>query len=134
MSNTTYYSANLINNKLLGDSALSVPATYYLGISTTTTNKNGTGITEPTDGSYARIAITNNKTNFSASASGVINNLVEFEFPESSVSWGTVTHWFLSDAASGGNIWFQGALSSTRTVDISTILVLSVGSLTNTVT
>lgn len=133
MANLTYYSANLINDRLLGSSALTPPATYYLGISTTSTQKDGTGITEPIDGAYSRIAVTNNKTNFDTSSLGSLSNLVEFEFSESTVNWGVITNWFLSDASTGGNIWFQGSLALSRNVESQTVLVLPVGSFTNLV-
>ena len=133
MANLTYYSANKTNDFLLGSTAFTQPTTYYLGVSTTATQKDGSGITEPIDGAYARISITNNKTNFDTSVLGSLTNLIEFLFPESTVDWGTITHWFLSDAASGGNIWFQGTLTSSRNVESETILVLPVGSFSNLV-
>lgn len=134
MANLTYYLADKVGDRVLGASAFTPPTTYYLGVSTTTVQKNGTGITEPTtDTAYARIAITNNKTNFSASSSGTITNLLEFKFPESTTNWGTVTDWFLSDAATGGNICFYGTLPLSRTVESATVLVLPIGSFQNTV-
>lgn len=134
MANSTVYMADRIGNRALGGATLTVPTIYYLGVSTTTISNTGTGITEPTtDPAYERIAITNNKTNFSQSSGGVITNLVEFQFPESTANWGTITHWFLSDDANAGNIWFYGELLLARSVETSTILVLPVGSFQNTV-
>ena len=40
------------------------PATWYFGLSTTTPNDDGTGFTEPSGGGYARVAKTNDATNF----------------------------------------------------------------------
>ena len=128
MANLTYLSSNRINDRIFGSTAMTPPTTYYLGISTTTIAKDGTGITEPTDGAYARIAIANNKTNFSTAVLGIIDNLVEFQFPESTVSWGIVTDWFLSNAVTAGDVWFEGELNVSRNVEIATVLVLPVGS------
>lgn len=133
MANATYFAANQINDRAFGSTSFSYPVTYYLGISTTSVQKDGTGITEPVDGAYARIAITNNKTNFSVSALGELSNLVEFTFPESTVDQGTIVDWFFSDAATGGNIWYYGTLTNSRNVESATVLVLPVGEFTNTV-
>lgn len=133
MANLTYYSANKFNDLCFGGTAISVPPVLYLGVSTTPTQKDGTGITEPTgDPSYARKPINNNKTEFSVSALGVLNNLKEIVFPEATINWGVVTHWFFSDASTGGNIWLQGELQSSRTVESQTTLTLPIGSLNNT--
>ncbi|MDD4483674.1 MAG: hypothetical protein PHD55_04815 [Methanoregula sp.] len=84
--------------------------TLYLGLSTTTISGDGTGITEPTIGTYnyARVAITNNVTNFPAasivSGKAQKTNGVEFDFPQALGAWGTITYLFLSDAATGGNM------------------------------
>jgi len=134
MANLTYYSANRVNDLILGRTAITTPSTFYLGISTTPIQNDGTGATEPTaDTAYARVAIANNKTNFSTSVSGTINNLVEFGFSESTINQGVITHWLFSDALVGGNIWFQGALTLPRTVESATVLVLPIGSFSNTV-
>jgi len=129
MANLTYYAANRINDRLFGSTAYTPPATYYLGISTTAVTQSGTGIAEPTDTAYSRIAITNNKTNFGASSSGVVSNIVQFQFPESLVSWGVIGYWFISDSLTGGNIWYRGSLLTSRTVESQTTLILPVGSL-----
>lgn len=82
------------------------PATWYLGMSTTTPNEDGTGFTEPVGGSYARVAVTNNTTSFPAATtvSGDTTkvNGVKFTFPNPTGNWGALGHygWFL--ASSGG--------------------------------
>ena len=132
MANLTYHASNLINDRVLGATTLTPPTTYYLGMSTTTIAKDGTGGTEPTDSAYARIAIANNKTNFGDSALGLITNLTEFTFDESTESWGVVTDWFLADALTVGNKWFYGNLNISRNVETATVLRVPVGSFGNT--
>jgi hypothetical protein len=64
----------LIANSQFGGGATTwAPATWYVGLSTTTPNEDGTGFTEPVGGSYARVAVTNNTTNWPAAttSSGV---------------------------------------------------------------
>jgi hypothetical protein len=84
---------------------LVAPATWYLGLSTTAPNEDGTGFTEPTGGSYARVAVTNNSTNFPAAAvsdTTTKTNGAVIPFPTPTGTWGLITYygWFLT--ASGG--------------------------------
>ena len=129
MANLTYFSANKINDYLFGGTSFTPPTNYYLGISTTPINKNGVGITEPSDTAYDRIQIANLKTKFTVSSNGVISNSEAFSFDESLVSWGVVTHWFISSAATGGDIWYAGTLTNSKTVEANTALLLPIGAL-----
>ena len=128
MANLAYYAANRMADKFFGRTDFTPPTTLYLGLSTTAVGVTGSGVTEPTGG-YARVAITNNKTNFSTASNGQITNSTAITFTESTASWGTIGHWFISDAATGGNIYFRGTLSPTRTVESLTVLTIPVGSL-----
>lgn len=78
------------------------PANLYVGLSTTLPNDTGTGITEPLalDG-YARVLVVNNLTNWNAAIGGLKDNAVNFEFPEATGAWGTITHFFIATAATG---------------------------------
>lgn len=96
------------------------PATWYLGLSTTTPNDDGSNFTEPTGGSYARVAVTNNSTNFPAAStsSGTTTkvNGTDITFTDPTGSWGAITHWGWFTASSGGTPEFFGALDTTITV------------------
>lgn len=129
MANLTYYSANAIADYLFGAVTFTLPSSYYLGVSKTTINKGGTGITEPTDTAYERILIGNLKTYFTTSVNGVVSNSVAFSFPESQANWGVITDWFISDSATGGNIWYAGTLANAKTLEINTALLLPSGAL-----
>lgn len=82
------------------------PATWYFGLSTTQPNDDGTGFTEPSGGAYARVAKTNNATNFPAAAtvSGVTSksNGTKITFPDPTASWGSVGWYGIFTASSGG--------------------------------
>lgn len=132
MANLTYFAANSIQNYLFGGVSFSVPSNWYLGVSSSTPAKDGSNVTEPTDGAYERIEILNSKASFSNSANGEIYNLAAHAFPESAEDQGVMTHWVIYSAASGGSAWFYGALANSRTVDISTILNLPIHSLSST--
>jgi hypothetical protein len=104
---------------LLGGTALGAPATWYVGLSTTTIS-NSAGPTEPSGGAYARVAVTNNTTNFPAATGNTpasSKNATTISFATSTASWGTVTDAFLADASTAGNVWFFGALTSSVNVN-----------------
>jgi hypothetical protein len=129
----SYYQANRILDRAFGAVTYTVPTTMYLGLSTTTINADGTGITEPSGGaSYARVSIVNDKTQWSNASSGTLSNAAQFSFPQSSGSWGTITYVFLSDSGTiaGGNLLFYDALSPSRTVASLTTVLFAIGALT----
>jgi hypothetical protein len=80
----------------------------------------GTG-TEVSGGSYARVAVTRNTSNWDApvDASGaqriVLNTVVTF--PSPTANWGTVTHVGIWDAATTGNLLYSAALTTSRTIN-----------------
>ena len=126
----TYYSANRLLDRNFGQTAYTVPTTMYFGLSTTTIQIDGTGATEPSGGNYARVGVTNDKTSWGIASNGALTNSVAVTFPESTASWGTITHVFISDASSGGNIWWFDALSPSRQVQSSTTVLFAIGSIT----
>ena len=125
----TTYQANRLNNYLFGATSFTPNDTYYIGLSTTAINAAGTGVTEPTGGGYKRVAVTNNKTNFTDSTGGIVQNKVQFEFPESTTDWGIITHVFIADSLTGGNILYYDALTTPRTVQTATILLFAINSM-----
>jgi hypothetical protein len=133
MSITTFSSNRLLDYNF-GSTAYSggLPATYYVGLSTTTINFDGTGATEPSGGAYARVAFTNNKTNFGVASNGVLVNSVAVTFAESSASFGTITYVGLWDALTVGNIWWFDVLTPSRAVASLTTVVFAAGAITVT--
>ncbi len=114
-----FLSDNDANNMLdarFGAVASSAPATYYVGLSTTTPTNTGSNITEPSGNAYARVAVTNNTTNWPAAASRSKSNGTTITFPTATGSWGTVTHFVLFDAATAGNMRAWGALTASQSV------------------
>jgi hypothetical protein len=108
----TTYAANKIIDWMV-DGTLGLGGPWYFGLSKTAVNTDdGTGITEPSTGSYARVSVTMNSTNWGEwYDSGFYANKTAIEFPTPSGDWGDITHWFVSDAASGGNIIASGPLN-----------------------
>jgi hypothetical protein len=121
---------NQILDSEFGNTAYTVPSTLYLGLSTTTVSISGTGYTEPVAGAYARVAIVNNKSNFTVAASGSLTNNTSITFTESTASWGTITYVFIADALTSGNVLYFEALPTAKTVQTATTVLFSVGAIT----
>ena len=51
-------------------------------------------------------------TDWDAASAGSISNGSEISFPEATGDWGTVTHFFLADAITGGNLLVYGEINS----------------------
>jgi len=92
------------------------PATLYVALYTVTPSDTGGG-TEVTGGSYARVAVTNNATNFPAAAAGAKANGTAITFPAPTANWGVVTHFAIYNAATVGNELFWGALTVSKTIN-----------------
>jgi hypothetical protein len=88
-----------------------VPATLYVALSTTLPTNTGTNVTEPSGNAYARVAVTNNATNFPAASARAKSNGTDIVFPMATGSWGTATHFCLYDASTAGNFVAWGALT-----------------------
>lgn len=123
MAGKSDYLENRILDHILGAVASTAPATIYVGLVTTLPNDASTsgaltpGV-EVTGGSYARVAVTNNATNFPAASAGAKANGTAITFPTPSANWGVIVGFFLSDVASGaGNIFYWGAITPNKTVN-----------------
>ena len=78
------------------------PATLYLGLLTVDAAEDGTGFTEMAGSGYARVAVTNNATNFPAAAGNKANGTV-IEWPATTGAWNNLIRLGVFEAASGGN-------------------------------
>jgi hypothetical protein len=109
---TTY--ANTILDALFGSGT---PATLYIGIYTSAPSSDGTGGTEVTGGSYARVAVTNNAGNWPAASSGSKHNANAITFATATANWGSVVSAGVFAASSGGTPYYFGDLDTARTVN-----------------
>ena len=114
--------SNYLENELLdhlfgcGSKNYIPPSNIYLALSTADPGESGATISEPSGGGYVRVS-TNNST-WGTATSGSLSNSVSIDFPEATSSWGTITHFALYDAASGGNMLAYGALTSSQSVTV----------------
>lgn len=125
---TSNYLGNLLLDAVLGDTPYNAPNTVYLALFTAAPTPS-TGGTEVTGGSYGRVAITNDATNFPAASGKTKSNGVAAVFPTASVSWGTVAAVALMDASTAGNILIYAPLSAPRVVNIGDAPSFGIGQL-----
>lgn len=112
-----YLESALLGHVFKG-AAYTGPATTYVGLSTSACSDSSTG-TEVTGGSYARVAVVGNGTNWTGPTgnNGTIANGAAVTYPAPSANWGTVTHWFIADASTAGNVLVCAALTTSKTVN-----------------
>jgi len=119
---------------LLNDGALSSPD-VYLALYTSDPTDADVG-TEVSGGGYARVQVHpsgGDSPAFAAAASDPpgfkVANADDITFPTATEAWGTVTHFALRDAASGGNPLFHGAFDDSKTVGVDDVFKLTAGNL-----
>lgn len=112
--------SNYLQSQLLtwfkGTAFATAPTNTYVALYTVAPTNAGGG-TEVTGGSYARVAIAS--TGWSAvtgTSPSAISNSAAVTFPTATASWGTVVAVGIFDASTGGNLLYQGALTSSQTV------------------
>lgn len=123
--------ADYLENKIVDwffrAQAFTAPATIYVGLGTAACSDSSFG-TEVSGGSYARVAVTSaltawagtqsaGSTTASTGTGGTTSNNAAITFPAPTANWGSVTHFFLADASSGGNIFFCAALNQAKTIN-----------------
>jgi hypothetical protein len=110
--------SNYLENKLLdhlfGKASYTSP-TIYVGLSTADPLDDGSGLAEPSGNGYARVQTA--AADWNAAVNGLIDNANDITFPQATGSWGTITHFALFDAATGGNMLAHGALSQSKAIN-----------------
>ena len=99
-----------------GDVALTPPASFDVALSTTQPADDGTGVTEPAGGSYARASSTNDATHWPNSSARSKQNGVAITFPAPTGSWGTCG-WFAIYEGGTSNFVGWGQLAVARAID-----------------
>lgn len=134
----TYDGANALLTCLCGKSGTYAYSTVYVGLSTTTPSRDGSGITEPSGNGYARVQLgvgTQSETQkMSTPTYGETANTEIIYFPEATGNWGTCTHFCLFSAATGGTCIAYGALTSSIAPVNETVPIIRIGDLTMSMT
>lgn len=120
------YLENLAIDHIFRTRTWAKPTALYIALFTAAPSDAGGG-TEVAGGSYARVNLPPLDTNWAATqggtsgnssgTGGVTSNAVAITFPAPTGNWGTVTHFAIFDALTGGNmlpVW--DALTASRTI------------------
>ena len=123
---STYFLNCIMGNVFQTKLSPGLPSKVYLGLSSSAPDVDGSGATVPlASAGYSRVEL----NSLDVPTNGVITNKSEISFPESSASWGTVTHFVLYDAPVNGNLLMFNVLSQARSVEQATIVMVKAGSL-----
>ena len=114
---TSTYFLNCIMGNVFGTQTTpALPTRFYLGLSSTEPQLDGTGVTEPTDSSYTRLEL----DTLTEPEDGIISNDQDIIFPESVNDWSTLdaplTHFVIFDALTGGHLLIADELDKPRAV------------------
>lgn len=142
MSAMSDYLENKLVDQLFRGQAFTAPATLHVGLLTAAPSDAGGG-TEVSGNGYARVAVTSSLANWagtqaaastvaSSGTGGQTSNNAAITFATPTASWGTVSHFGIYDAASGGNLLFWGALTISKTINQSDTVSFPAASLTIT--
>lgn len=137
MSN--YLENQLVDHILRGQTFSSTaPASVWVGLYTTAPADAGGG-TEVSGNAYARVAVSRSLTTWKSTQNdnlastsgtgGLTSNSAAITFPVPSGSWGTVTHFAIHDALTGGNLLFHGALTVNQTINTGNTVSFAAGQL-----
>lgn len=123
---TTYFRNLVADNVWHTAGTASLPAEYWLALSSTEPLPDGTGVTEP-DAScgYSRIKL----ANLSAAADGRTSNSTSLSWPKLTLSAGTASYWVLYDGETGGNLLMGDTLDSLKHLDAGTTIIVDAGNL-----
>ena len=107
---STKLAANKILNNILGVDTLTRPTKFHVGLSTTTIDRNGDGVSEPTAGkNYYRTTI--ETSHWNPAENSTITNGSQISFLKATGNWGVIKEIFISECsatgASGSCIWFH---------------------------
>ena len=136
---TTNAATTYLENKLLSlifknnaGSFSTLGDSIYVGLATAVSNAEAGTVTEATFGAYARQQVTAaNWTLASASTDAqTCANSGNIEWAASTGTDNTVTHAFIADANSSGNILFVGQLDNPKTIQTGDIFRINAGNLT----
>lgn len=108
---------NLILDAFLGSGhASTFPSTVNVALFTTMPGEDGTGSVEPAGGSYARVTVNNDSTQWPDAAASVKTNGTDITFPTATATWGTVVGVGLLDPSNANAVMWSGLLAEQVTV------------------
>ena len=111
------YLENAVLDHIVGKTTYALP-TCYIGLSSgAAPNEDGTGVTEPVGGSYARVSTAG--ADWNAASAGATSNANAITFAQATADWSAganLTYLVAYDAVTAGNPLFYGALTVAKPV------------------
>ncbi len=126
MGSFTDYWENEILDHIFGKGSYT-PPTIYVGLSTADPLDDASGLAEPSGNGYARVQTS--ASDWNAASGGSLDNASDITFAQATGNWGTVTHFALFDAATGGNMLAHGTLGQSKAIDSSNAARFEAGDL-----
>lgn len=143
MSAMSDYLENKLIDHVFRGQSYTLPV-LYVGLLTAAPSDSGGG-TEVSGNAYARVKAaagasqaltdwksTQNDSLASTGTGGNTTNTNAITFPTPTATWGTVTHFGIYDASTGGNLLFWGALTISKTINQSDTVTFPSGTLSIT--
>ena len=140
MSAMTDFLENKLIDQIFRNQTPPTTSTLYVGLFTGAPSDAGGG-TECSGNAYARVSVASSLANWAGTqgagttvaSSGTggqtsNNNAITFPTPTGG-GWGTVTHFAIFDAASGGNMLLEGSLAIAKTINEADTVSFPAGSL-----
>ena len=115
MSGKGDYLENKLLDEVLGGVDYTPAATVDVALYTTAPTDSGGG-TEVTGGSYARVAVTNNATNWPAASAGAKSNGIAIQFATPTANWGTIVAFAIFEGSTS-NLLYWGLVTPNKTVN-----------------
>lgn len=105
------YGANYHLDRIYGSET---PTNLYVALMTSAPSytTTGSGLDEPSGGSYARVEVPNDTDNWHDAADGLKANGKDIVFPTATALWGNMKYWAILDASTDGNILVWGGITS----------------------
>ena len=128
MSALSDYAEKLVLDWLMTTGSATRPSAWYIGLFTTAPSDAGGG-TEVSGSGYTRKTAS---FNAAATPGGTTSNSAVVSWTAAGGNYGTVTHIGIFDASTGGNLLWQGGLTTPKTVNDGDTIQFSAGNLTLT--
>lgn len=126
MAGFSDYWENKILNHIFGKYSYT-PPTIYVALSTADPLDDASGLAEPSGNAYARVQTS--ACDWNTASDGSLDNANNIIFPQATGNWGTISHFTLFDAATGGNMLAYGVLSQPKTTNSGNTLKFTEGDL-----
>jgi len=123
-SASNYLELKLLDH-VLKTTSYTVPTNIYIALSTAAPTDTGSAIAEPSGNNYARTVC----NSWATAASRSTSNAAGVTFPAASGSWGTIAHYAVFDASSGGNFLGHGALTIPNSVVSGNVVTFAIGAI-----